>query len=275
MEDNIRNKIITISGEPVSGKGTTIKKLVELLKEKGYSDEQIHIICTGDAFRRYSNAIIQIIANLDNVEKLEALLAEPEMQELLSNREYKKLLSKTILKIKGDNIDISKYTVEQSNNSEEFKYVRTALDSLIDESIKAEGKKINSAAHPNDIWIIDSRLAFANIPKSFAVRLTTKASIAGQRLYNDTSRGIEDSKYKSVEEATEEREKRRIGERSRYLERYGIDLEDVNNYNLILDTSNSTAYDIADIILKTCENYYTNQQFRPKCNNSQENEDER
>ena len=100
MEDNIRNKIITISGEPVSGKGTTIKKLVELLKEKGYSDEQIHIICTGDAFRRYSNAIIQIIANLDNLEKLEALLAEPQMQELLSNREYKKLLSKTILKIK-------------------------------------------------------------------------------------------------------------------------------------------------------------------------------
>jgi len=31
-ENKIKNKIIAISGEPVSGKGTTVKKMIEKLK---------------------------------------------------------------------------------------------------------------------------------------------------------------------------------------------------------------------------------------------------
>ena len=52
-ENKIKNKIIAISGEPVSGKGTTVKKMIEKLKEQGYTDEQIHLETTGNDFRRY------------------------------------------------------------------------------------------------------------------------------------------------------------------------------------------------------------------------------
>ena len=31
MDNKIKNRIIAISGEPVSGKGTTVKKMTELL----------------------------------------------------------------------------------------------------------------------------------------------------------------------------------------------------------------------------------------------------
>ena len=41
--NNIKNKIITLSGEPVSGKGTAVKNLIKKLEELGYSKDQIHL----------------------------------------------------------------------------------------------------------------------------------------------------------------------------------------------------------------------------------------
>ena len=112
---------------------------------------------------------------------------------------------------------------------------------------------------PYRIWIIDSRLAFYNIPEAFSVRLTTKPDVAGKRLYNDKTRGKEDSQYNDIREATKEREERRIGERERYLKKYGVDLENENNYDLIIDTSSSSPSDIAKVILE-CEHCYENDQ---------------
>ena len=136
--------------------------------------------------------------------------------------------------------------------------------------MKEKGKIINQEEHPNEIWIIDSRLAFYNIPEAFSVRLTTKPDVAGKRLYNDKTRGKEDSKYNDIKEATKEREERRIGEKERYLKRYGVDLEDENNYDLIIDTSFSSPSDIAEVILE-CENYYEkNQEFGKKWTSPEE-----
>ena len=46
--EEIKNKIITISGEPVSGKGTVVKLLVEKYQKMGYN---VHVIETGKVFR--------------------------------------------------------------------------------------------------------------------------------------------------------------------------------------------------------------------------------
>lgn len=69
-----------------------------------------------------------------------------------------------------------------------------------------------------------------------------------------SKRGEED-KYTSIEEAKEEREERRISEIEKYKERYGVDLENPENYDLIIDTSYSNVEDIANTILE-CERYY-------------------
>ncbi len=263
-ENNVKNKIIALSGEPVSGKGTAVKNLIEILERSGYSKEQIHLESTGNDFRRYFNSIIDLIANLNNKEKLKEISSRPELKSFFDNEDYRQILSKTIANLIKENIDLSNFSIQDANNREEFKSIRTIVDTLIDEGMKQKGKIINQEAHPNDIWIIDSRLAFHNIPEAFSVRLTTKPNVAGKRLFNDKTRGKEDSKYKSIEEATQGREERRIGEKERYLNRYGVNLEDEENYDLIIDTSYSTPSDIAEVILDCEKCYATNQQFVKK-----------
>ena len=263
-KNNERNKIIALSGEPVSGKGTAVKNLIEILEMSGYSKEQIHLESTGNDFRRYFNSIIDLIANLNNKEKLGEISSRTELKSFFDNEEYRQVLSKTIANLIKENIDLSNFSIQDANNREEFKSIRTIVDTLIDEGMKQKGKIINQEAHPNDIWIIDSRLAFHNIPEAFSVRLTTKPNVAGKRLFNEKTRGKEDSKYKSIEEATKEREERRIGEKERYLNRYGVNLEDEENYDLIIDTSYSTPSDIAEVILECEKCYATSQQFSKK-----------
>lgn len=251
----IRNKIIALSGEPVSGKGTAVKTLIKKLKEQGYTDEQIHLETTGNDFRKYFNSIIDLILNLNNKEKLKEIMNKEELKAFFENEEYRHILSKSIAELMKKDIDLSNFSIEQANNSPEFSEIRKVVDTLIDNGMKEKGKKINEKEHPNEIWLIDSRLAFYNIPEAFSVRLTTNPDVAGERLFNDKTRGKEDSKYGTIEEAKKEREERRLGENSRYLKRYGVDLKDENNYDLIIDTSYANISDIADVILE-CEDYY-------------------
>ena len=262
MEDKkIRNKIITISGQPVTGKGTNVKAIIEKLKQKGYKDENIHLESTGDTFRKYFNSIIEMIQNLNSEEKAKECGKSAEIKELLNNEEYRKALAETIAKLKKSGIDLKNFNIEQANNLEEFKKIRKIVDTLIDQGMARKGIEINKEEKPDDIWIIDSRLAFHNIPEAFSVRLTSKPEVAGKRLFDDKTRGKEDNKYESVEEAIEAREKRRLGENERYLRRYGVDLDDENNYDLIIDTSYSTVDDISNSILECSDLYYQNKYF--------------
>lgn len=251
-----KNKIITISGQPVTGKGTTVKRIIEKLREQGYSEENIHVITTGHEFRNYFNSIFDFIKDYKEPEQIESLSENNYLKALLDKKEYRQILIDTIINLRQSQIDASILTIEDANNLKEFSSLRKVIDNVIDNGIAEKGKEINSIARPNEIWIIDSRLAFHNIPESFAVRLVSNPKVAAERLFNDKSRGKEDSKYNSVEEAYEAREKRRIGEQKRYMKRYGVDLEDENNYDLIIDTSYSTIEDISDTILN-CLDCYT------------------
>ena len=260
-ENNVKNKIIALSGEPVSGKGTTVKNLIKKLEEMGYSENQIHLESTGNDFRKYFNSIIDLIANLNNEENLKQISDRDEIKVFFSTEEYRHILSTTIANLIKENTDLSNFSIQDANNREDFAKIRKIVDTLIDEGMKQKGEAINREPHPNEIWIIDSRLAFNNIPDAFSVRLTTNADIAGKRLFNDKTRGKEDSQYSSIKEATAEREERRIGERNRYLNRYGVDLKDENNYDLIIDTSFASPSDIADVILECEKHYEANESF--------------
>ena len=255
MENKIKNRIIAISGEPVSGKGTTIKKITELLIKNGYKEENIHIISTGHQFRNYFEKIIDFMRNINNEEKIKKLGQDEGLRQILDNIEYRKILQKTISDIQKNNInldDISK--ISELNNNEIFAELRSIVDTLIDGDTKRMGVEINKTRRPDEVWIFDSRMAFDLIPDAFSVRLTVNSKEAGRRLYNDSSRGNED-KYASIEEAEKAREERRIGEIKRYLERYGVNLEDESNYDLIIDTTNLRVEDIAKKILKKEEMY--------------------
>lgn len=154
----IKNNIITISGEPASGKSSVVKVLIKEYQSKGY---RVHVISTGEIFRKKVK------------------------EEYLKIHPYKKNVN--LADIQGD---------------ETFAEKLKEIDLNLDGEIERIGKEINSEERPDDIYIIDSRLAWSQIPESCAIRLTVDEEIAGRRVFNDSSRGSED-KYKSIEEAIE------------------------------------------------------------------------
>lgn len=254
------NKIITISGQPVTGKGTTVKSIVEKLEKQGYHKENIHVISTGHEFRNYFDAIFEFVTKYKNPEQMGSFKQNEYLKTLLEKQENREVLINTIIELMQSGIDVNALTIENANNLKEFKALRKMVDTIIDTNIAQKGIEINSKERPNEIWVIDSRLAFNNIPDAFSIRLTTTPEVAAQRLFNDTTRGKGDN-YSSLEAAFEAREKRKLGEQQRYMRTYGIDLENEENYDLIIDTSYSTTEDISDTILTCLECYNNDQPF--------------
>lgn len=257
-EPKIKNRIITISGEPVSGKGTVLKELSKKLEEQGF---QTHIVTTGTIFRSYYKLIIDFILALNSKdeEKLKELSKSAELQEIFSSEENRQ----KIMRLSKKDVDFSSFKIVDANDNPAYAEVTGMLDGIVDNRSKQLGEEINSKSRPNEVWIIDSRLAFHNIKEAFAVRLTTNKEVAGKRLFNDNTRGKADQ-YKTLEQATETREARRIAEIERYREKYNIDITDENKFDLLIDTSYSSIQNIADVILGTSKNYYDNKAFAKK-----------
>lgn len=170
----IKNKIITISGEPVSGKSTVVREIKELYEEKGYN---VHIISVGNVFRE--------------------------------------MVKKEYIKKYPDRTNVSLADIQ---SDKEFMKQIHSIDGIIDGTIAKKGKAFSEVERPNDVYILDSRLAWNNVPNSYAIRLTVNDVIAGNRVFNDKKRGSEDH-YKTVEDAIEYTRKRKIGEIERYKER--------------------------------------------------------
>lgn len=214
--NQIKNKIITISGEPVSGKSTVVKHLKSEYEKMGFN---VHIISVGHTFRD---------------------LAKKEYLKMYPNRTDANLAD-----IQTDPSFIAK---------------RDMIDKMVDSEVAKRGNEINSAERPNDVYIIDSRLAWSNVPESYAVRLMVNENIAGDRVFKDKTRGKEDQ-YDSVEEAITKTRERKLAEISRYKQRYGVDLTNPNNYDLIVDTSYSKSDELADIIINGEEKYRSGEYY--------------
>lgn len=214
--DNIRNKIITISGEPASGKSTVVSAISNKYKKMGYN---IHIISVGKVFRE------------------------------LAIKEYIK-----------EYPDRTNTSLADIQNDKDFMEKIHSIDCIVDNEIAKKGKKINQQERPNDVYIIDSRLAWSNVPDSYAIRLTINDTIAGKRVFSDKTRGREDQ-YDSLDMAIQKTIERKKGEIERYKQRYNIDLSDENNYDLIIDTSYSNVEELADIIIAGEEAYRKGKEY--------------
>jgi len=113
----------------------------------------------------------------------------------------------------------------------------------IDEEIDATFKSLNDS---NDL-IVDSRLAWFFIQKSYKVYLKTDISVAADRITNDRQRKNE--KYISKDEAIRDIISRKESENKRYLELYGADCSNLSNFDLMIDTSFISPESVADIII--------------------------
>ena len=134
MNEKMKNKIISLSGEPVSGKGTTTKTLISILRKEGYSEENIHVVSTGDEFRMYFKMAMDFIESLklNNKEEYTHLAKTPELIEIMSNDEYNEAFRKTAYQLLKNDIDTSKMSIGEMNNLEELKDIRELLRDIIE-----------------------------------------------------------------------------------------------------------------------------------------------
>jgi len=113
----------------------------------------------------------------------------------------------------------------------------------IDEEIDATFKSLNDSSD----LIVDSRLAWFFIPKSFKVFLQTDLNVSVNRISGDKLR--ENERYTSKEEAINHIVARKESENKRYMELYGANCSDFSNFDLIIDTSLITPEEVAGRII--------------------------
>lgn len=128
------------------------------------------------------------------------------------------------------------------------------IDLKIDEEVRKAGEM--------DKIVIDSRLAFHWIPKSFKVYLNLPPEIAKNRILKNISentlrRASEGSQ--TPEEIYEKIISRRESEKRRYKELYGIeDHADPKHFDLVVDTNKNNLEEVVHIVVSEYKKWLEN-----------------
>lgn len=124
-----------------------------------------------------------------------------------------------------------------------------SIDDLIDSTTTKIGREKTDA-------VVDSRIGWNFLEESFNVFVYVDLSEAARRVFNDHDRTSES--YSSEEEAKANLMERQHLEDDRYAHLYGIDYYDVNNYHLIVDSTNQTPDELAEKIDKAYKEFKEN-----------------
>ncbi|MBQ2718465.1 MAG: AAA family ATPase [Clostridia bacterium] len=133
---------------------------------------------------------------------------------------------------------------EHGMTIDEFnKYMEThpEVDKQIDDGLAALSADSRSL-------IIDSRMAFHFVRPTFRVYLTTDARTSAERIRADRREG---ESFATIEETARRVAARRESENLRYFEKYGVHIMDMQNYDLILDTTAIPPARVAELILSS------------------------
>ncbi len=130
------------------------------------------------------------------------------------------------------------------------------IDPSIDQYI--DGALIALNENPEG-FIIDSRLAWHFVPSSFKVFLKTELSEAVRRIMSDETRNSEG--YASAVEAAEKIKARKASENARFLQKYGADCSNLDNFDIVVDTTDRTPEQVAAIILKAAHRWLVGEPF--------------
>lgn len=114
------------------------------------------------------------------------------------------------------------------------------IDEIIDNNLKQIGDN-------SDLYIVDSRLAWFFIPNSFKIYLTVDIDTAVKRIMGDLKRMNEI--YVSFDNAKVDILKRKESENMRYIKIYGADCANMENFDVVIDTSETKPEEIADKII--------------------------
>ena len=117
------------------------------------------------------------------------------------------------------------------------------VDNYIDSAIIAKNKAI---ADDKNI-IFDSRMAWHFLPETFKIFIVVSPYEAALRTY--LTRDSKEESYTSVEQAMNQLIERRVVENRRYKAIYGVNCEDLGNYDVVIDTSYISPKEAVEIIM--------------------------
>lgn len=115
------------------------------------------------------------------------------------------------------------------------------IDHEIDDGLKA-------LSDVDKLLIIDSRMAWHFTAGTFKVYLSTDIETSALRIMNANRRGEHNA---TLEETIAATRARRESEKKRYREQYGVDIKDLTNYSLVVDTTNATPDEVAECIISS------------------------
>jgi len=117
-----------------------------------------------------------------------------------------------------------------------------SIDKYIDDNLRA----INNG---NDLrYVLDSRMAWYFVPRSFKIYATVKPEIAAQRVLNDKTR-FGEPEASGLQERVQTLLERQNVENRRYKSIYGVDCSNLSNYDFIVDTSDNSVEELTQQIL--------------------------
>ena len=119
------------------------------------------------------------------------------------------------------------------------------VDHSLDDIIDTTTTRL-SVERKDDKLIFDSRMAWHFAKDTFKIFLKVDPRVAAERVMAN-QRGAEET-YASVEEACAKLVERSRVEQKRFVELYGVDYYDVNNYNLVVDSSHLTPEQIVQAL---------------------------
>ncbi|NND64973.1 MAG: AAA family ATPase [Gammaproteobacteria bacterium] len=107
--------------------------------------------------------------------------------------------------------------------------------------------------------VVDAHLAWHFMPNSFKVQLQIDPLVAAERVFQDKQRDdrINEQNYENVEEVAQAQLQRRESNRQRWLDLYDVDIDNPDNFDLIIDTSELGIEHIVDIIERQFEAWHS------------------
>lgn len=140
-----------------------------------------------------------------------------------------------------------KLAAERGMNTLEMNYFAETTKS-IDEYIDAFLKRI-SEEDDGKRYVLDSRLAWHFVPAALKIYLDVKPEIAAQRVLTDTERTGEPSAA-DLEERGRTLQERQTVENRRFKNLYGVDCQDMANYDAVIDTSYLSPEEVAGRVMR-------------------------
>ncbi|MPZ80450.1 MAG: AAA family ATPase [Actinophytocola sp.] len=116
-------------------------------------------------------------------------------------------------------------------------------DDMIDSQVDQVTRDLGASAEP---IVFDSRMAWRMVPKSFKVHLIVDPTVSAVRLHQTRSSPTE--QYESRNHARDLAEERYQSEQRRFLSTYGVDVFQLRNYDLVIDTSTAPIELVTDTV---------------------------